>query len=335
MMVSIIIPVYNVENYISECVESILNQTYKEIEIILVNDGSTDQSGSICENFKETHTNIMVIHQKNCGSGNARNNGLDIASGKFIMFCDPDDWLPANAVEKHIEKIENNNADLTIGFIKDFIFDNNGTLLNKRDINIFSKSIANLNELRENFFKLYSTVNFKSPCNKLYRAEIIKNNKLRFPELRRSQDIVFNNEYLKCVEKVEIFEGYVYNRRIISYSIYSKLVGDFTSSRVKVYDSFKDLLSHWNFESNESKRFLNKVLFEIIWSYYGYVVNNPNYVFFEKMRLLDENNINKLRNELKINKYTPSFDNKKARLLYFMIYYNFKVTLILLNLKKK
>jgi glycosyltransferase involved in cell wall biosynthesis len=335
MMVSIIIPIYNVEKYISECIESILNQTYKEIEIILINDGSTDLSGSICDSFQEKHTNIIVIHQKNSGSGNARNNGLDIATGEFIMFCDPDDWLPVDAVEKHVEAIENNNADLTIGFIKDFTFDNSGTLINKRDSYLFSKSISSIKELKENFFRLYSMINFKSPCNKLYRAEIIKQNKLRFPNLRRSQDIVFNNEYLKCVEKVEIIGDYVYNRRIIKYSIYSKLVGDFATSRVKVYDSFKNLLSHWNIESNESKRFLNKVLFEIIWSYYGYIVNNPNYSFFKKMKLMDENDIKKLRYELKINKYTPFFDNNKARLLYFLIYYNFKVTLIILNSKNR
>lgn len=333
-MVSIIIPVYNVEKYIGECIESILNQTYLKIEIILINDGSTDLSGEICDIFKKKYSNITVIHQINCGSGKARNAGLDRAIGQYVMFCDPDDWLPKDAVEKHVNAIIKSDADLTIGFIEEFVFDSNGKFIKNRSRNVCSKSIINQEALKENFFELYNCINLKSPCNKLYKAEKIVCNELKFPDLRRSQDIVFNNEYLKYIEKAEIIDEYVYNRRVINDSIYSKLVGDFTSSRVKVYESFKDLLLYWNLESKESKKFLNKVLYEIIWSYYGYIINNSDYTLFEKLDLMDEGNINKLWIELRANRVSPSFDRLKARILYYMIYYNFKLPLIMVNYKK-
>ena len=98
-MVSIIIPIYNVEKYSDECITSVINQTYKNIEIILVDDGSPDNCGKICDNYALKDKRIKVIHEKNGGLSFARNTGLNIATGEYVYFLDSDDYLTDNAIE--------------------------------------------------------------------------------------------------------------------------------------------------------------------------------------------------------------------------------------------
>ena len=113
--VSLVIPVYNVESYLERCLESVKNQTYKNIEIILVNDGSTDGSGEICKKFVSKEIRAKVIHQKNAGLSEARNTGLKYISGDFVMFVDSDDWLELDAVEFLLEQAIKQNADMVVG----------------------------------------------------------------------------------------------------------------------------------------------------------------------------------------------------------------------------
>ena len=110
-LISIIIPVYNVERYLHKCINSVLCQTYKNIELILVDDGSTDHSGKICDEYSNGYTNVSVVHQKNAGVSSARNKGLDIAKGDYVFFLDSDDFLELNAIEK---LILNGEADFII-----------------------------------------------------------------------------------------------------------------------------------------------------------------------------------------------------------------------------
>ena len=95
-MISIIVPIYNVELYLEKCIESIINQTYKDIEVILINDGSTDKSGIICDKYAKIDDRIIVLHKENGGVSSARNKGLDIAKGDYIAFVDPDDYIEPN-----------------------------------------------------------------------------------------------------------------------------------------------------------------------------------------------------------------------------------------------
>ena len=111
-LLSVIIPVYNVEIYLPRCLDSVIGQTYKNLEIIIVDDGSTDNSGKIAEQYAAQDDRIYVIHQENRGLGPARNSGLDVASGDFITFVDSDDWLELNAYETAIYMIEHTGADI-------------------------------------------------------------------------------------------------------------------------------------------------------------------------------------------------------------------------------
>ena len=121
--VTIVVPVYNVYDYLRACVDSILNQTYKKYEIILVDDGSPDQSSVLCDEYASSYENISAIHQKNGGAANARNHGLDMATGEYICFIDSDDKIENNYVEKLLGAIKENKAEVVVCSFKQWYKD--------------------------------------------------------------------------------------------------------------------------------------------------------------------------------------------------------------------
>lgn len=110
--ISIIVPIYNVEKYLPQCLDSIINQTYKNLEIILIDDGSTDNSGKICDKYKLLDNRIIVIHKSNGGLSDARNTGINIATGDYISFVDADDFIDKNMYTILFQKINTTNADI-------------------------------------------------------------------------------------------------------------------------------------------------------------------------------------------------------------------------------
>lgn len=111
-VISVVIPVYNVERYITQCLESIIHQSYKHLEILLIDDGSTDTSGIICDEFAKKDKRIRVVHQKNAGAAAARNTGLDVATGAYLGFVDSDDWLEINALEYMLLELQKEHSDI-------------------------------------------------------------------------------------------------------------------------------------------------------------------------------------------------------------------------------
>ena len=111
-LISIIVPVYNVESYLEKCIESIIHQTYKNLQIVLINDGSVDQSGKICDAYAKQDERIQVVHQENKGVSNARNKGLSVAKGKYIAFCDADDWIEPDMYEYLYQLMQNTECNI-------------------------------------------------------------------------------------------------------------------------------------------------------------------------------------------------------------------------------
>lgn len=118
-VISVIIPVYNVEAYLEQCLNSVLHQSYKELEILLIDDGSTDSSGDICEEFSKKDVRIKLVHQKNGGAANAKNTGLKIATGYYLAFLDSDDFLESDAYEKLLSEMKESKADIVQGSFRD------------------------------------------------------------------------------------------------------------------------------------------------------------------------------------------------------------------------
>ncbi|MDR2790731.1 MAG: glycosyltransferase [Campylobacteraceae bacterium] len=171
-LVSVIVPIYNVEVYLKKCVDSIINQTHKNLEIILVDDGSPDNCGKICDEYAAKDKRIRVIHKPNGGLGDARNAGLDIAKGEYIAFVDSDDYIAENAYEELINTAKKEAADIVIsGFY----------YVKKSGIFLYEKSLEGLNK-EEILYQFLSDNYHSSVCNKFFKAKLFK--ELRFTAIR-------------------------------------------------------------------------------------------------------------------------------------------------------
>lgn len=207
--ISIIIPVYNMEKRLNKCIDSVLNQNFESYEVILVNDGSTDNSGKICNEYKRKDDRIKVIHTKNKGVSSARNTGISISQGKYLMFIDSDDWIEKNTLELAYSNII--DSDIIIyGFCYDVY---------KRDFLIKStiKStvydyILNRENINKHFRYLFNTIDFSSSCNKLFKKSIIDLNNIRFMEkMSIFEDLCFNIEFMKSCKNMKVIHNVLYH----------------------------------------------------------------------------------------------------------------------------
>lgn len=177
-MISVIVPIYKVENYIKKCVDSIRHQTYKELEIILVDDGSPDNCPAICDEYAKKDSRIQVIHKQNGGLINARKSGLEIAKGEYIGFVDGDDWIEPEMYELFARQIKKYSPDMVIS---DFYFDDGKQLLNSAQL--FEHEYYDKDALKSEIYPkmLFSSTYYKfgiNPCcwSKVYKKELLKKN---------------------------------------------------------------------------------------------------------------------------------------------------------------
>lgn len=196
-LISIIVPIYKVEKYLNKCIESILNQTYSNLEIILIDDGSPDKSGDICDFYKNKDSRIKVIHKKNGGVSSARNIGLDISKGKYIMFVDGDDYIDKNMVMGLYRLIKEQSADIAIGGVNDVDENNNQVNMSKK---VTTFTINQLEAIRELLDEKY----FNSVCwGKLYEAWLWKDK--RFNEnIKIGEDLEILYDIFERVKKVVV-----------------------------------------------------------------------------------------------------------------------------------
>ena len=181
--ISIIVPVYNVEKYLKKCIESILNQVFTEFELILVDDGSTDNSGKICDEYAKKDSRIIVIHKNNGGISSARNNGLDIARGKYIGFVDSDDFIHPMMYKILYREIENNNASVVICKEEKVYSDN----FEYKKVDKYNLQYYNNRDIIEILYEKRETYVFA--WNKLYDREL-------FSDLRYKEGMIYEDEHL-------------------------------------------------------------------------------------------------------------------------------------------
>ncbi len=215
--VSIIIPVYNGEAYLCQCLDSVINQTLREIEIIIIDDGSTDSAGSICDKYAEKDERIKVIHKENEGSGIARNLAIKLAQGEYIGFVDSDDWIDLNYYEKLYNAANSNNADISIGGIKRF---RGG----KIDEWIFIKKTGVIKEFKNQIIKFKY---FDGAWDKIYRRNIVIDNHLEFAAKIINEDLAFSIQAAFYADKVvscpDTFYFYRQNRSSVCYNRGNKI----------------------------------------------------------------------------------------------------------------
>lgn len=178
-LISIIVPVYNVEMYLEECVNSIINQTYKKLEIILVDDGSTDNSSKICDNFAEKDNRIKVIHKENGGLSDARNAGIEIANGKFIQFIDSDDYIDLDMIELLYNNAKKYNADISM--CSHYILAEECTPEGTNTLTVYNRVEVLKEVLLDEKVRSYA-------WNKLFASKLFK--EIRFPKGKVFEDIL-------------------------------------------------------------------------------------------------------------------------------------------------
>jgi len=229
-MISIIIPVYNVQDYLHYAMESLIRQTYKNFEVILVNDGSTDNSGELCNWYAENHENVYVFHKKNGGLSDARNFGVEKASSDWIVFLDPDDYFEVDALELLVKIQERYNADLISTKVKSTsTYGNyNSNHIKESDYNnlrVFSKEEAL--ELM-----LQDKVATVSACAKLYRKSILE--KAPFPIGKIYEDFYVVGEHLRLAERIVISP-------VVTYHYYRRpgsiVQSQFTNRRLDFFEA--------------------------------------------------------------------------------------------------
>ena len=246
--ISIIVPIYNAEKYLNKCIDSLVNQTKKELEFILVNDGSTDSSEDIIKSYKDKR--IKYFKNKNQGIGKTRNFGIDKATGKYLMFLDSDDYLDINACEKLYNKAIKEKSDLVV-----FDFYRVEETLKEVTINNFKSS-----SLKENP-NLLLDINL-GPCNKLIKRELIDKNNTRFNEELKYEDTPFVTEIIKNANKISKLNEYLHY-----YVIHSN--SETTVRDERVFDIIKivDLVRKQFKGKDYIKEDLNKLTVRIITNY--------------------------------------------------------------------
>lgn len=242
ILLSVVIPVYNVEKYLQQCVDSIINQLTDECEIILVDDGSTDGSGLICDNYSEKNTNVRVLHQKNSGHSAARNAGLKMAVGEYVSFIDSDDYIGQGCVKEILNWIKTTDADIC--FMEGYKLFSDGTTESLGDE--IDRSRISGRSQEEVFQHLATRPKYPgSACTKLFRREFLMENDLKFPiDLTHAEDLTL---CLNCFLKAERFDAlpcpFYYYRQNREGSMTSKISGSSFHGLSEFVSNFADSLT--------------------------------------------------------------------------------------------
>ena len=253
-LISVVLPTYNVAQYLQQCLESVAAQTYRNIEVIIIIDGATDGSYEIAQEFCKTDKRFSVYWQKNAGSGPARNAGLAHCKGELVMFVDPDDWIEPELLENLYKAQCEGNYDLVASERTVALCDKSGKIVRVVPKHYNSETIVGQQEVRQAFMRMLESGAVSNPTQKLYKISLIREHHVQFPDLRRSQDIVFNYRYYNHISSLCLidYSGYNYRKN------FQKLIGNeelvrYYKTIVLLYNDYKDLYQMWSLPFPEQR----------------------------------------------------------------------------------
>ena len=236
--ISVIIPVYNVEKYLSECLDSVVNQTYKNLQIILVDDGSTDFSGKICDVYAEKDNRITVVHQKNAGAGAAKNTGLDLVKGEYFSIIDSDDYIELDMYEKMVNSLEKYNVDIVQCLFRN-VFVNDSFDRKYKIKSNYPKVLTSKRFLKEYLYDWKYAIF----ANKVFKSSLLKD--IRFPVGRKIDDEFFTYKLVCNAKKVVNIDNILYNYRMRKTSV----MNENNSDRL-IYDRIDCFIERYNYVSD-------------------------------------------------------------------------------------
>lgn len=261
MKISVVVPVYNAEKSLNYCIQSIINQTYVDFEVLLIDDGSTDMSGCICDKYASENKNITAVHIENGGVSKARNIGIDLAKGEYICFVDSDDYISIEYLNELVKTKNQYNIydNIWCGFYTSSDYNQTDLKIYLADDNT-SFSFFERNEIMILQNKWLSQM----PWNKLFSVKIIKDNNIRFPEnLSLGEDLLFNLKYLDCTNGQIV----VINKPLNFYvrSGNESLDNKYYPNLLEIYDRINDnlfnYLRKWDCDSAQLVMFYNSCFF--------------------------------------------------------------------------
>ena len=266
--VSVIVPIYNCGKYLDRCINTILNQTYEQFELILINDGSKDNSLDILKKYKRIDNRIIIINNSNKGVSKTRNIGIDIAKGKYISFIDADDFIDKDMLENMVKLIEDECADIVMtGIILDIELNNKVN----RKIQSFDEDIAiGQKEVAVNVLKRLNGTYINSPVNKLYKKEIINNNNIYMNEnIDLGEDLIFNLNYLSNCKKV-IFKKEAYYHYCIR--IKESLTSEYRKNKLENIEFIYNECKEYFLKCGLDKKYIEELNSNFIkWLFYCYI----------------------------------------------------------------
>lgn len=291
-LVTVIVPVYNTEKYLDRCLKSITQQTYKNIEILLINDGSSDNSGKICDNWAEKDLRIKVIHKKNAGLGMARNTGIENATGEYISFIDSDDFIDLDTYCLLVNNLKNFNADTSYCSLKKYFND--------------TKKIKTSSKIKEGIFTgkeiLYDIIGSMpkeksdynremSVCLGIFSMEIIQKNNIKFVSEREfiCEDLIFDFQYLTCAKKIIVSNQEKYYYCINEDSLTHKYNSERFIKNIVLYEKVSSMIrKEFKEKSLEAILRFNRLFIGMIRSTIVQEVKSSNLSFGKKMKHLKE-----------------------------------------------
>ena len=284
--VSIVVPCYKVEKYIGQLIESIQAQTFKDIEVILVEDGSPDKTGAICDEYAANDPRLHVIHKANGGVSAARNDGLQATSGEYIIFCDSDDYLPEDAIEVLYQKAVQTDADIVIGDMNQ-IFDKGEKKGGSYAEEFVIEDAGQIQELiKAVFYKTYcpwpnqgkAAFGYSSPCNKLVRRKLLFDNGIHFDTRVKGiyDDYIYSAYILAVSKRVAYIPQNVYNYRILATSITHAYKSDTPEINEAIFEVWSEFLQEYDQKSAYTAAYYANVLQRLDESLSRYYFNPDN-----------------------------------------------------------
>lgn len=283
-LVSIIVPVYNVSKYLSRCIESVILQSYSNYECLLIDDGSNEDSGALCDYYTCLDSRFTVIHKKNGGVSDARNTGIDLANGQYIVFCDSDDCVHVHYLEELI-KCKND-------YINDFVVCGYNKVFNGSEKKRFIYENSKYSSLRiSDYMLLFDKELIQTPYCKLFSSDVIKNQNIRFDiQLSLGEDIVFILNYLGAakiqaitVSNLALYEYYQNGDNALSV----KFRPDLLDIYEKIYCKIFGYLNAWGADKRNIESFYDQRFSHYIIAFHNFMRNENKDSIFKKYRKIN------------------------------------------------
>lgn len=254
--ISIIIPVYNAEKYLKRCMDSVCAQTFEDYEVILVNDGSSDNSGALCRAYADKDPRVTCIEKENGGAGSARNAGIDAAKGEYLAFPDADDWFEPGMYAELYDLAKSGDYDMVFSGVNYYRQTGDGGTAYSRTQTIPTVAFSDRQSCRENIMTFFPTTTiFDVPWNKLYKRSVVSDNKIRFTDIRRCQDATFNLDFFNCIDSAASVDKAYYNyMENTAEDVRRKFPRDYMDIMTFYYPHLIGLLTDWGVYGGDIKR---------------------------------------------------------------------------------